>query len=83
MMRSDLVIYLYTWVLLILLVLRFWRFWCGGTTTQAVPKSSRRKREPKPFTGLTRKPECELCERESGSHLVVLKKSIDSTNLKY
>jgi transposase-like protein len=64
MMPSDLVFYLYTCVFFILLCLLFSRFWPGGKTLPAVPKPSRRKREPKPFAGYTRKPECELCEQQ-------------------
>jgi len=64
MMRSDLVLYLVTGVFLILLVLlTHWR-WHRSTMAPKTPKPTRRKHEPKPFTGYTRKPECELCEQE-------------------
>jgi transposase-like protein len=33
-----------------------------------MPKSTRRKREPKPFAGYTHKPECELCDHGLDSH---------------
>ena len=64
MMPSDLVFYLYTCVFFILLCLLFCRFWPGGKPSPAVPKPPRRKREPKPFAGYTRKPECEWCEQQ-------------------
>jgi transposase-like protein len=68
MMRSDLALYLVTGVFLILLVLlTHWR-WSRSRTAPATPKLTRRKREPKPFAGYTRKPECELCEQEVASH---------------
>jgi IS1 family transposase/transposase-like protein len=68
MMRSDLALYLVTSVFLILLVLlTHWR-WSRSKTAPATPKPTWRKREPKPFAGYTRKPECELCEHEVASH---------------
>jgi hypothetical protein len=57
-MRFDLTVYLFAWVFLILLALLFCRFWQGGTRAPAEPKPPKRKRDPKPFAGLTRKPEC-------------------------
>jgi hypothetical protein len=62
-MPSDPVFYLYACVFLILLCLPFCRFWPGGNPPPAVPKPPRRKREPKPFAGYTRKPECEWCKQ--------------------
>jgi IS1 family transposase/transposase-like protein len=62
-MRSDLALYLITGVCLILLVLlTHWRWRCSKTVP-ATLKPTRRKREPNPFAGYTRKPECELCEQ--------------------
>ena len=67
-MRSDLAFYLVTGVFLILLVLlTHWR-WSRSTPAPAPRQSTRRKREPKPFAGYTRKPVCELCEQEVESH---------------
>jgi hypothetical protein len=63
MMPSDLVFDRYTCVCFILLCLLCCRFWPGGKTPPAGPKPPRRKREPKPFAGYTRKPECEWCEQ--------------------
>ncbi len=68
MMRSDLACYLVTGVFLILLVLlTHWR-WSRSKTAPVTPKPMRRKREPKPFAGYTRKPACELCEQDVASH---------------
>jgi transposase-like protein len=68
MMRPDLALYLVTGVFFILLVLlTHWR-WSRSTTAPATPKPTRRKRDPKPFAGYTRKPECERCEQEVASH---------------
>lgn len=64
MMQSDLVFYLYPCVFLILLCLLLCRFWPGGKLPPTMPKPPRRKREPKPFAGYTRKPECKLCEQQ-------------------
>jgi IS1 family transposase len=63
MIQSDLVFDLYACVFLIFLCLLVCRFWPGGKPPPAVPKPPRRKREPKPFAGYTRKPECEWCEQ--------------------
>lgn len=61
MMRSDLVLYLLTGVSLILLVLLTHWPWHRSKTATATT-TPRSKREPKPFAGHTRKPDCELCE---------------------
>jgi transposase-like protein len=68
MMRPDLALYLVTGICLILLLfLTHWR-WRRSTTAPATPKPTRRTREPIPFAGYTRKPECERCEQEVVSH---------------
>jgi hypothetical protein len=67
-MRSDLAFYLVTGVFLLLLVLLTrWR-WCRTKTAPAPPRPPRGKRDPKPFDGYTRKPECERCEQEVEFH---------------
>jgi IS1 family transposase/transposase-like protein len=68
MMRSDLVVYLVAGVFLLLLVLLPYWLWRRRQSTPATPKPTRTKREPKPFAGFTRKPECDLCGRESTPH---------------
>jgi IS1 family transposase/transposase-like protein len=70
-MRFDLIFYSFVYALLILLMLLILRFWRVDPSSSAVPKPPRRKRDPKPFAGLTRKPECELCDRESAPHAPV------------
>jgi transposase-like protein/IS1 family transposase len=61
MRQSDLVFYVVTGVfLLLLLLLTRWR-WRRRQTATATPP--RPKREPKPFAGYTRRPDCELCEQ--------------------
>jgi hypothetical protein len=65
-MRSDLAFSLVVGVLLMLLVVLSRRLCRGGKTTLAATKPPRAKRVPKPFAGLTRKPECPLCELEAG-----------------
>jgi IS1 family transposase/transposase-like protein len=62
-MPSNLDFYPFTGVVLILLALLFYRFWQGGRSAPAGLKLPRRKREPKLFGGLTRKPDCEACEQ--------------------
>ncbi len=61
-MQFDLTFYLIAGLLLILLVLLPRWLWRHGKTAPATTQPTRTKREPKPFAGLTRKPECELCE---------------------
>ena len=67
-MRSDLTLYLVTGIFLILLVVL--THWCWSRSKMALttPKPTRRKREPKPFAGYTRKPECELCAHGTDSY---------------
>ena len=67
MMRSDLTLYAVSCVFFLVLVLSFVRFWRGGQPAPTAPKPPRRKREPKPFAGYTRKPECELCDHSMDS----------------
>jgi hypothetical protein len=68
-MRVDLIFYPFVWALFILLLLLILRFWRVDKSAPAVPEPPSRKREPKPFAGYTHKPECELCERGVESHL--------------
>jgi IS1 family transposase/transposase-like protein len=63
-MRSDLTFYPFVCVTLIFLALLFYRFWQGGKSSLAGPKLPRRQRESKPFVGLSRKPDCEVCEQQ-------------------
>jgi hypothetical protein len=65
-MRFDLVVYLVTGLLFILLVLLLRGLWCGGKSAPATTKSPRAKHAPKPFAGLTRKPDGPGCEQEAG-----------------
>jgi IS1 family transposase/transposase-like protein len=66
MMRSDLAFALVVGVLLMLLVILSRRLCRSGQTTPAATKPPRAKRDPKPFAGLTRKPECPVCEHDAG-----------------
>jgi transposase-like protein/IS1 family transposase len=66
-MRFDLTFYSFVCVALILLALLCYRFRQGGKSSPAGPKLPRRKRESKPFVGLSRKPDCEVCEQQIGS----------------
>jgi len=61
-MRSDLAFYLVAGVFLILLLILLRCLWRMGKTAPVAPKPARAKRDPKPFAGYTRKPECELCD---------------------
>lgn len=67
-MQFDPVVYLVTGILLISLALLLRCLCRGGKTAPATAKSPRAKREPKPFAGLTHKPECKLCEQGTVSH---------------
>ena len=62
-MRFDLTFYPFACVLCILLALLFCRFWPSGKSAPAEAKPPKRKRELKPFAGLTHKPDCEACEQ--------------------
>ena len=68
MMRSDLVFSLVVGVLLMLLVVLSRRLCRGGKTTSAATKPPRAKRVPKPFAGLTCKPDCPVCEQKVESY---------------
>ena len=68
MMQPDLPFSLVTSVVLILLVVLTRWLWCGGKAVPAAPNTSRAKRAPKPFAGLTCKPECTLCAQQARSH---------------
>ena len=65
-MRFDLVVYLVTGLLFILLVLLLRGLWRGGKSAPATTKSRRAKHDPQPFAGLTHKPECPVCAQEAG-----------------
>lgn len=67
-MPSDLVLYAFALVVLMFFVGLCSRLQRSGKSAPVLPKPSRPKREPKPFAGLTRKPECALCDRESVPH---------------
>jgi IS1 family transposase/transposase-like protein len=63
-MPSDLGFYSFAGVLFILLCLLRCRLWRCGKTTPSVHKPPRPMRGPKPFAGLTRKPDCEACKQQ-------------------
>jgi transposase-like protein/IS1 family transposase len=65
-MRSDLVFALVVGVLLPLLIILSRRLCRSGKATPAATKPPRATRDPKPFAGLTRKPDCSACEQEAG-----------------
>src|SRR5215831_11595192 len=64
MMQPDLTFYPLAWIFLILVILLFCRLWRGGKLTSAAPKPPGVKREPKPFAGFTRRPDCDLCQQQ-------------------
>src|SRR5512132_1903518 len=68
MMQSDLAFSLVVDVVLILLVVLSHWLWRGGKATAAATKPPRAKRAPKPFAGLTRRPDCPACEQGAGAH---------------
>jgi IS1 family transposase/transposase-like protein len=63
-MRSDPICALVVGVLILLVVLSR-RLCRSGTATPAATKPPRATREPKPFAGFTRKPDCPACEQEA------------------
>lgn len=65
-MRSDPIFALIVGVVLILLVVLSRRLCPSGKSTPAATKPPRAPRAPKPFAGLTRKPEGPACEQEAG-----------------
>ena len=65
-MRSDPIVALIVGVVLIVLVVLSRRLCRRGKRTPAATKPPRATREPKPFAGLTRKPDCPACEQEAG-----------------
>ena len=66
MMPSDLAFSLVVAVILMLLVALSRWLWRGGKAVPAAVKPPRATREPKPFAGFTRKPDCPVCEQEAG-----------------
>src|SRR5215475_8100043 len=66
-MPSDLGFYPFACVLFILLCLLRWQLWHYGNTTPSGRKPPRPTREPKPFAGLTCKPDGEACEKGAGA----------------
>jgi IS1 family transposase/transposase-like protein len=62
-MRCDLVVYVVVGIFLILLILLPRWLWRRGPRAPTLPKRTRAKREPQPFAGYARKPECELCDQ--------------------
>ncbi len=67
-MQSDLTLYVATCMCFLVLVFSFRRWRHCSKPAPAPPKPPRRKREPKPFAGLTRQPEGDLCEQGVASH---------------
>jgi IS1 family transposase len=65
-MRCDPICALVVGVVLILLVVLSCRRCRSGKSLPAVTKPPRATREPKPFAGITRKPDCPACEQEAG-----------------
>jgi hypothetical protein len=61
-MRSDLVVSVVVGIFLILLILLPRWLWRRGQRAPTLPTRSRAKREPQPFAGYVRKPQCELCD---------------------
>jgi IS1 family transposase/transposase-like protein len=66
MMRSDLVFPLVVGVVLMLLVVLSRQLCRGGQATPTATKPPRATRDPKPFSGLTHKPDCPACEQAVG-----------------
>ena len=67
MMPSDLACFLVAAVVLILLVVGARWLGRGDNATSAAIKPPRTKRAPKPFAGLTHKPDCKACEQQAQS----------------
>jgi hypothetical protein len=65
-MRFDLTFYPFVCVALILLALLFYRFRQGGKSSPAGLKLPRRKRESKPFVGLSRSLTVRCVSNKSG-----------------
>ena len=65
MMPSDLAFFLVAAVVLMLLVVVSRWLWRVGKAAAAT-KPPRAKRDPKPFVGFTRQPECPACEQAVG-----------------
>src|SRR5499426_2594700 len=63
-MLSDMGFYPFAAVLFIPLCLLLYWLWRCGNTTPSVRNPPRPTREPKPFAGLTRKPDCEACGQQ-------------------
>jgi IS1 family transposase len=72
MMPSDLAFSLVAGVLLILLVVLPHWCWRSGKAAPAATKTPQAKRDPKPFAGLIRRPDCPACEQGTGSHASVV-----------
>jgi len=68
MMPSDLAFSLVAAVVLMLSVALSRWLWRGGKAAPAATKLPRAQRAPKPFAGLTQKPDCPTCEQEAGGH---------------
>jgi IS1 family transposase/transposase-like protein len=67
MMRSDLAFSLVVGAILILLVVLSRQLCRGGKATPVAAKPPRATRDPKPFAGFTRKPDCPICEQDVAS----------------
>jgi IS1 family transposase len=72
MMQSDLAFALVVSVVLMLLVVLSRRLCRGGKATPFAAQSPRAKRDPQPFAGFTRKPDCPACEQDAASHPTAL-----------
>jgi hypothetical protein len=70
MMPSDLPFVLVVGIVLMLLVVLSCWLWHGGTVAAA--KTTRAKRDPKPFDGLIRKPASPICEQDTEPHPTAL-----------
>jgi len=68
MMPSDRACALVVSVVLMLLVVLSRRLFRGGKAIPLAAKSPRAKRDPNPFAGFTRMPDCPACAQEAESH---------------